>query len=69
MLAIYRNQELWTRLPSGIGEPVRIVPSPDGNWVALEGDSGTVLWRRAMPWDGASVPAAGVIEAETALKR
>jgi len=68
LLTIYRNQELWTRLPSGIGEPVRIVPSTGGNWVVLEGESGSVLWRRARPWDGASVPAASVIEAETVLR-
>jgi len=68
-LTIFRNQELWSRYPLGVGEPRRVVPSADGRWVAVQGDQRTVLWRRGESWTGSVPPLPSAIEAETALPR
>ena len=66
-VSIYRNRQRWSLYPLAVGEPMRAVSSPDGNWVAVEGEEATLFWKRALPWNGAAPPSPESIEAETVI--
>ncbi len=55
-LAVYRNQERWSTYGHAAGETVRIVPSAGGAVVAVQGEKGVVVWRRAEPWTARNPP-------------
>jgi hypothetical protein len=66
-VSIFHNQDLWSVYPLGVGDPVRVVTSPDGRWAVIEGDERTVLWRRAEPCRCDAPPPPDSIAAETTL--
>lgn len=67
-ISIFRNEELWTRFPVKIGEPVRAVTSPDGMWFVIEGDRGAILWQRAPVWNGTQPPDPDTIAREIRVR-
>ena len=66
-VSIFRNENLWSVYPLGVGDPVRIVTSRDGRWAVIEGVERTVLWRRAEPCRCDAPPSPDAIAAATAL--
>jgi hypothetical protein len=66
-VSIFRNEELWTRFPLNIGEPVRAVTSAGAMWFAIEGDRGAILWQRAPAWNGVEPPDPDSIARETGI--
>lgn len=67
-VTIYRDRKPWSRYPLAVGEPIRVVSSPDGEWLLVEGGDGGILWRRARPWSGGDPPEPATVEAETKIE-
>jgi hypothetical protein len=55
-VTVFRNQEKWSVYPMELGEPVRLLTSPDGALVAVQGDRGVTVWHRAEGNAAGSVP-------------
>ena len=66
-VSIFRNQDLWSVYPLHVGDPVRVVTSPEGRWTVVEGEERAVLWRRAEVCGCDTPPSADSIEVETGL--
>ena len=66
-LAVYRNQEQWSVYRHADGEALRVVPSTDGAVVAVQGEKGVVVWRRAEPWTGPNPPDPDVVASEVGV--
>jgi hypothetical protein len=48
-VSIFHDRDLWSVFPLDVGDPVRVVTSPEGRWAVIEGKERTVRWRRAEP--------------------